>query len=115
MILVTPLMRVMLVICAVVVLVFVIRKLKKSQMQAFDSIFWLLFSLSFVIFGVFPRLPIAVALWLGFESPANFVFLFVISVLVVRDFTNSIRLSKQEQRLNALVQEIALRDARISK
>ena len=103
-------MRVLFVICAVLVLVFVIRKIKKSQMQAIDSIFWLFFSFSFVLFGVLPEVPSAISNWLGFMSASNFVFLYVIAVLVIRDFVNSIRISKQEQRLNALVQEIALRN-----
>ncbi len=94
--------------CAVLVFVFVLRKLKKSQMQVLDSLFWLLFSVSFVILGVFPQ----VAMWLsslfGFMSASNFVFLYVIAVLVVRDFCNSLRLSRQEERLNSLVQAVAL-------
>ena len=66
------------------------------------------FSVSFVILGVFPQ----VAMWLsslfGFMSASNFVFLYVIAVLVVRDFCNSLRLSRQEERLNSLVQAVAL-------
>ncbi len=85
-----------------------IAQIKKSQMQVLDSLFWLLFSVSFVILGVFPQ----VAMWLsslfGFLSASNFVFLYVIAVLVVRDFCNSLRLSRQEERLNSLVQAVAL-------
>ena len=103
-------MRVLFIVCALFVLIFVIRKIKKSQMQALDSIFWLFFSFSFVLFGVFPGIPSAIAGIFGFMSASNFVFLYVIAVLVVRDFTRSIRLSKQEQRINALAQEIALRE-----
>lgn len=101
-------LRILLLACAVLVFVFVLRKLKKSQMQVLDSLFWLLFSVSFVILGVFPQ----VAMWLsslfGFMSASNFVFLYVIAVLVVRDFCNSLRLSRQEERLNSLVQAVAL-------
>ena len=101
-------LRILLLVCAVLVFVFVLRKLKKSQMQVLDSLFWLLFSVSFVILGVFPQ----VAMWLsslfGFMSASNFVFLYVIAVLVVRDFCNSLRLSRQEERLNSLVQAVAL-------
>ena len=41
-------------------------------------------------------------------SASNFLFLYVIAVLVVRDFCNSLRLSRQEERLNSLVQAVAL-------
>ena len=101
-------LRVLLLACALLVFAFVVCKLKKSQMQVLDSLFWLLFSVSFVILGVFPQ----VAMWLssifGFMSASNFVFLYVIAVLVVRDFCNSVRLSRQEERLNSLVQALAL-------
>ena len=101
-------LRVLLLACALLVFAFVVSKLKKSQMQVLDSLFWLLFSVSFVILGVFPQ----VAMWLssifGFMSASNFVFLYVIAVLVVRDFCNSVRLSRQEERLNSLVQALAL-------
>lgn len=101
-------LRVLLIISAAIVLLFVVRKLKKSQMQALDSLFWLLFSLSFVILGIFPEIAITYSALFGFVSPSNLVFLYVIAVLIVRDFCNSLRLSKLEERLNSLVQAVAL-------
>ena len=65
-------LRVLLIVSAAVVLIFVVRKLKRSQMQALDSLFWLLFSLSFVILGIFPE--IATSLW--------FCFAFELSVFI---------------------------------
>ncbi len=103
-------LRIMLIICAILILVFVISKIKKTQMQALDSIFWLFFCLSFVVFGLFPELPTAISDFFGFISPANFVFLYVISILVVRDFTNSIRIAHQNRRIDNLAQAIALKD-----
>lgn len=101
-------LRVLLIVSAAIVLIFVVRKLKKCQMQALDSLFWLLFSLSFVILGIFPEIAITCSDLFGFVSPSNLVFLYVIAVLVVRDFCNSVRLARLEERLNALAQAIAL-------
>lgn len=101
-------LRALLIIFAALVFNFVIRKLKKSQMQVLDSLFWLLFSLSFVLLGVFPEIALFISSELGFISASNFVFLYVIAVLVVRDFSNSLRISKQEERINGLAQSIAL-------
>ncbi|RHB11746.1 DUF2304 domain-containing protein [Collinsella sp. AM41-2BH] len=103
-------LRALLIFFAVLVFFFVIRRLKKAQMQVLDSLFWLLFSLSFVLLGVFPDIAIFVSNKLGFISASNFVFLYVIAVLVMRDFSNSLRLSKQEERINELTQSIALRE-----
>lgn len=105
-------LRALLIFFAVLVFYFVIRRLKKAQMQVLDSLFWLLFSLSFVLLGVFPDIAIFVSNKLGFMSASNFVFLYVIAVLVMRDFSNSLRLSKQEERINELTQSIALREKR---
>ena len=49
-------LRALLIFFAALVFFFVIRKLKRSQMRVLDSMFWLLFSLSFVIFGIFPEI-----------------------------------------------------------
>ena len=95
-------LRVFLVACAVIVFIFVVHNLKRCRMQVLDSVFWLLFSTSFVVLGVFPEIASF------FSNLLGFVFLYVVAVLVVRDFRISLRLSKQEERLNSLVQAAAL-------
>ena len=47
-------LRVFLLICAVLVLVFVIRKIKKSEFETMDAIFWLLFIAVIAILAIFP-------------------------------------------------------------
>lgn len=111
----TLMLRYFLIVCALLVLVFIIRKLKKAQIQVLDSIFWLLFALSFVILAAFPQIAYALSGLLGFESPSNFVFLYVIAVLVYREFTNTVKFSRQRRRLDSLVQEVALKDKQGSK
>lgn len=103
-------LRVLLVACAVIVLIFILRKLRKSQIQVMDSIFWLLFSLSLVILAIFPEIAYALARFLGFQAPVNFVFLYVIAVLLVRDFSSTVKNAQQREKLTSLIQEIALRD-----
>ena len=102
-------LRVLLIVSAALVFCFVVRKLKKSQMQVLDSLFWLLFSVSFVLLGVFPEIASYFSDVFGFISPSNLVFLFVIVVIVARDFCITVRLAKLEERLNSLVQAVALR------
>ena len=58
--------------------------------------------------AVFPEIASFFSNLLGFMSESNLVFLYVVAVLVVRDFRISLRLSKQEERLNSLVQAAAL-------
>ncbi len=75
-----------------------------------DSVFWLLFSLSLVVLAVFPEIAYVLSHFLGFQAPVNFVFLYVIAVLLVRDFTSTVKNAQQREKLTALIQEIALRD-----
>lgn len=103
-------LRALLIVCAVVVLLFVLRKLKKNQMKALDSVFWLFFSCAFVLFGLFPGAVAKVSSALGFQSASNCVFLFVIAVLVIRDFTSSIRIASLSNKVDLLATEIALRE-----
>ena len=68
-------LRVLLIVSAALVFCFVVRKIKKSQMQVLDSLFWLLFSVSFVLLGVFPEIASYFSDVFGFISPSNLVFL----------------------------------------
>lgn len=105
----TLVLRVALLLSAVAVLFFVIRKLKKSQIEVLDSVFWLFFSFSFVVFAAFPQVAFWISGLFGFESPANFVFLYVIALLLYREFNNTVNISKLRRRINQLVEEQALR------
>lgn len=106
----TTSLRILLVASAVFVLVFVVRKIRKSQLQVMDAVFWLFFSLSFVLLAVFPQIASALASLLGFQAASNFVFLYAIAVLVVRDFSQTVKLALLRDRFNALLQEVALSD-----
>ena len=105
-------LRIFLVIGAVIVFAMVIRKIRKSEMQASDSVFWLLFAGAFVVVALIPQIAFVVSDWLGFDSPSNFVFLFVIAILFIKAFTLSADVARLRQKVVALTQEIALREKR---
>ena len=104
-------LRIFLIICALVVLVFVVRKIKKAQITAGDSIFWLFMSLGFVVLAVFPQIAFFFGDFLGVQSPSNFVFLVIIALLLIREFAIQSELSTLRTKLIALVQEIAIQNA----
>lgn len=101
-------LRIVLVVSALTVLLFMVRKIKKSQMKAMDAFFWLLFSLSFVVLAAFPQIAACLSGLLGFQAASNFIFVYVIAVLVVRDFTSTIRYIQLRDKFDALAEEIAL-------
>jgi len=104
------LLRVFLIVCALLVLVFVLRRIKKSEIHAKDTIFWFLFALCFVIIAAFPQIPFFFSQLLGIESPANFIFLFVVAILFIREFISTIEIAQLQEKITSLTQVIALAD-----
>lgn len=102
--------RIVLVLGAIVVFAFVLRKLKKTEMSVANSVFWLLFAVALVIAAVFPSVVFLFSGLIGIESPSNFIFLCVIALLLIKCFTLTVEVSSLRERLDVLAQEIALRD-----
>lgn len=103
-------LRIFLVIGALAVLVIMLRKIRKSEIQVSDSIFWFFFAGSFVLLAMFPQIAFFFSEILGFESPANFVFLYVIAVLIMREFSLTVKVARLRLKVTALAQEVALRE-----
>ena len=102
--------RIVLVLGALIVFVFVLRKLKKTEMSIVNSVFWLLFAAALVVAAVFPEVVFFFSDLVGIESPSNFIFLCVIAFLFIKCFTLTFEVSSLRERLDVLAQEIALRD-----
>lgn len=103
-------LRVILVISSVLTCSYVSRKLKKSQVQIMDTVFWLALSAMFIILAIFPQVASYVSRMLGFQAPVNFIFLLMIFLLLIRCFLLSIRISQLDDKIQKLVQEMAIRD-----
>lgn len=89
----------------------ILRKIRKAEVTIADSTFWFLFALSLVLMGVFRQIPFFFADLFSIESPANFVFVYVIAVLVIREFYATVEVSQLRAKVRNLVQNQALTDA----
>lgn len=103
-------LRIALTVSALIVLMFVVRKIKNAQFDTADSLFWLFLSICLLLVAVFPGIAYFFSGLLGIQSPSNFVFLCVIALLLVREFTIQEQLSRLRKKLTSLTQEMALRD-----
>lgn len=103
-------LRIFLFVSAIVVLIFVFRKIKKSEFEIADSIFWLLFVGVLALFALFPQIAYVLSSLFGFVAPSNFIFLAVIAILLIRVFTLNAKLAHLRAKVNSLIQEIALRE-----
>lgn len=89
----------------------ILRKIRKAEVTIADSTFWFLFALSLVLMGVFRQIPFFFASVFDIESPANFVFVYVIAVLVIREFYTTVEVSQLRAKVRNLVQNQALAEA----
>lgn len=103
-------LRIFLFVSAIVVLIFVFRKIKKSEFEIADSIFWFLFVGVLALFALFPQIAYVLSSLFGFAAPSNFIFLAVIAILLIRVFTLNAKLAHLRAKVNSLIQEIALRE-----
>ncbi len=101
-------LRISLVLVSFLVVVFVLKKIRKTQLHIDDAIYWIVSAFLLLIISIFPQIAIWVSELMGIQSPANFVFLFMIFMILIKLFHVAIDLSIQKDRLNRLVQRLAL-------
>lgn len=101
-------LRIALIVVSLMVVVFVIKKIRKTQLHIDDAIYWIFFALILLLFSIVPEIAIWASELLEIESPANFVFMTMIFVILIKLFSLAVELSIQKQRLNRLVQRLAL-------
>ncbi len=92
------------------ILFFIARKIQKSQIKIADSIFWMLFSIALILFAIFPGLADALSGFFGFIATSNFVFSFVVGIILIKVFNNSREISQLNNKIEMLTQEMALKD-----
>ena len=82
----TLLFRITLIVCALLVFIYVLRKIRHSEVKIADSTFWFIFALVILLLAVFPHIVFFFSNIFGIESPSNCVFLAIIAILLVREF-----------------------------
>ncbi len=102
-------LRILLFISSLLSFVFVVRRLRKSQVQLYDTTFWIALSTLFVLLSLFPQLAINLAELVGVQSPVNLVFLIIIFFLLGHCFIQSLRFSSLEERFKKMVGDEALK------
>lgn len=94
---------------------YILRKIRKSQLQIEYSIFWVGLSLVFVVFSVFPQSVTFLTNLCGMVAPVNFLFLAMIFILLIKVFTMSIRMGQMEEKLKNLTQQVAIQNNQMNK
>ena len=100
--------RLVLIICSLLTVVFIIRKIRQSKVQINYAIFWILFSVCLLVFSLFPEISISLAKILGIYSSTNFIFLVILFAVILKLFFNMIEFSNLVYKRKELSQKIAI-------
>ncbi len=101
-------MRILLIVGSFLTALYVLQRVRKSQMRTEDSVFWLVFSLILVLMGLLPNLVTRLAYIIGVMSAANLVFLIVIFLLIIKLFLMDQRISTLQRQVTDTAQAVAI-------
>lgn len=102
-------LRILLLVASVVTAIWILRKIRKNRVKQEDAVYWICFAIILALFGVFPEISYKMARILGIQTPSNFVFLAIISLLLEKLLSLSIQISVLESKVEVMAAELALR------
>lgn len=88
--------------------VFIIELLRRGILREKYAVLWLAVSLGLLLFAVFPSLLSSLSRMLGFQVPANLLFLLAAILLLLVSVQLSYEVSRVESRTRRLAEELAL-------
>ena len=104
----TPALRLTLILVSLITLVFVAKRVRSSKIKLEDSVFWFCFAAILLLVSLFPGVFYLLSDLVGTMSPANFVFLFFIFILLIQSFSLTMRISQADTRIRELTQQLAI-------
>ena len=108
-------LRIALIVVCVTACGYVLRKIRRAQMEIDDAIYWIVVSILLVIISIFPQIPDFFSDLLGIQSPSNFVFLAVIFLVILKLFSLSLEVSLLKQKLKSTIQNVAIREKELEE
>lgn len=108
-------LRIILIVASLLSVFYCLYKIRKSKLKINYSLFWIFFSIMIFVISVFPQIPFFFSQLCGIQSPVNFVFLFMIFVLLIQNFYHTLRISKLENMIEELTEEISLQNIKSVK
>ena len=103
-------LRIVLIVSSILMLIYMLKKVKKSKVQIEHTIFWIIFGVFLILISLIPQIVYLFAHLLVIQSPANLVLVFIIFILLIKQFLMTIEMSQLEIKIRELVEEIALKE-----
>lgn len=106
----TLIFRIILLAVSILTVLFMVKKICESKIKIEDSLFWILFAGLLLILSILPGIADFMAGVVGIYSTVNFIFLFFIFIILIKEFTMTIKISQLENKIKELTQEIAIKE-----
>ena len=106
----SPVFQGLLILGAILMTYFILKKIRQSKLQIEYAIFWIIFSVVLLIFSLFPFLVAMMTRAIGMELPVNFIFLLFILILILKAFFQTIETSALENKVRNLTQRLAIEE-----
>ena len=103
-------LRIVLMLSAVITVVWILRKIYKCKVKLGDAIFWFCMAIILAVLGIVPEIAYWCAEIIGIQAPVNFIFLFILALMIEKLFTLSIIVSQLQDKISILSAEVALRN-----
>ncbi len=97
------------------IFLFVLDLVRRRKLTFKYALAWLFVSGAAVVSAVFHKLLFALAAWLGFELPSNFIFFSLMCAFVVLSLLLTVFLCQQNERNNRMAQKIAILESAIEE
>lgn len=107
----TATLQIILILASIITFIFVISKIRKSQLNIQDAVIWILLCLLLIVMSICLPFINKLAHMLGFISTSNFVFLMIIFLLLIIVFTQTVKLSLLNEKVKNLNHYIALKES----
>ena len=103
-------LQIILIAISIITFIFVITKIRKSQLNIQDAVIWILLSILLIIMSVCLPLIDKIAHAFGFISTSNFVFSLVSFFLLIIVFGQTVKISILNEKVKNLNHYIALKE-----
>ena len=103
-------LRIILIVASLFSCVLCIKRIKQSKLKVENSVVWMIGSIVLIFMSIFFNVVEWISYKLGFMAPVNFVFLVVITFLLIQTFINNIKISILNEKVKDLNHYIAMKE-----
>ncbi|MBM6929943.1 DUF2304 domain-containing protein [[Clostridium] spiroforme] len=103
-------LQIVLFVISIITFLFVINKIRKSQLNIGDAVVWILLSLLLIVMSLCLPFINKIAHAFGFMSTSNFVFTMILFFLLIIVFGQTVKISILNEKVKNLNHYIALKE-----